>query len=59
MKHDTYIVTFTTGKQETVYAFNATEAIILTQAKQIQAGNDYTVASVVMKDEDGGKWASY
>ena len=59
MKNDTYIVTFATGKQETVYAFNPAEATILAQAKQIQAGNDYAVVSVVVKEEDSGKWANY
>jgi len=46
MKFITYKVIFETGKEETVRAFNESEASILAMALQIQAGNHYSIKDV-------------
>ena len=48
MKLYEYTVYFVTGKQENVWAIGEEEAIILAQAKQIQAGNAYIVSGAVL-----------
>jgi hypothetical protein len=41
MKPSKFIITFATGIEVTVYAFGEKEAVILAQADQINAGNQW------------------
>ena len=47
MKNTEYKVSFTTGKQTTVYAAGPLPAMILAQAEQIKEGNNFEVCTVL------------
>jgi hypothetical protein len=51
-----FCVTFTSLKQEVVYAASKNRAKVLAQAEQIKKGNKYSVACVHVWDERGHGW---
>lgn len=46
-----FTITFRTGEVEEVYALCAKEAEIVAQARQIQKGNRYDVATIEWEDD--------
>lgn len=49
-----FVINFKSGITTTVYAFNAKQAEILAQAKQINAGGDYEIESIRREDAPEG-----
>lgn len=49
-------VVFKSGIEDTCLAFSAEEAMILSQARQIRLGRDFTVLSVTKLNDDFGDW---
>lgn len=51
MKHNHYIITFTSNKTVFVSAFNEKEALILAQARMIKNGLTYELKSIEQTQE--------
>jgi len=53
MTKSEFMVEFITGVKERVWAFNADDAKIIAQGRQIEKGNDRNVKDILVKLNDG------